>query len=235
MNKHSLLLVEDDDSVSRLVTFLLQNEGYDVITSPDAKDAKAKLDDGSRPDLVILDLRLPDEDGVDLGRGLRARPGFERVPILALTARDQTVDRYEAFNAGFSGYLTKPFDPLELVYNIRALLHLATPGPEEAGAEIGPAGFRLAPAKFTVTTETGEITLTRLETAVLRYLMLRPREVYSAEHLAESVLGSSERQGGRTVDAIHAHIRNLRSKLEADPKEPTWIKTMGRRGYFFAG
>ncbi len=229
-----IMIVEDDAAIRRLVSFLLQNEGFEVTASEDARAARAALDAGKPPDLMILDLMLPDQDGVALGRELRQRHGFERVPILALTARDQTVDKYEAYKAGFDGYLTKPFDPLELVYSIRAFLRLVNQADDPSAPELGPEAFRLAPAKFTVVAEGRELTLTRLETAVLHFLMRHPREVYSAEQLADAVLQSSHGQA-RTVDAVHAHIRNLRTKLELDPKNPTWIKTMGRRGYYFAG
>ncbi len=229
----NIMVVEDDPAIRRLVKFLLEQEGFAVGAHEDASAARAALST-ERPDLVVLDLMLPDVDGVDLGRELRGRPGFSRVPVIALTARGQTVDKYEAYKAGFDGYFTKPFDPLELILSIRAFLRLAGQ-PDEAGApELGPEAFRLAPAKFTVNTEHGEFTLTRLETAVLHFLMRHPREVYSAEQLADAVLQSAHGQA-RTVDAVHAHIRNLRTKLELDPKDPAWIKTMGRRGYYFAG
>ena len=141
--------------------------------------------------------------------------------------------RASACTVNFAGARRKPFDPLELVYSIRAFLRLASQADDASAPEIGPDAFRLAPAKFTVQAEAREVTLTRLETAVLHYLMKHPREVFSAEELAETVLQGAHGHA-RTVDAIHAHIRNLRTKLESDPKEPTWIKTMGRRGYFFA-
>lgn len=177
---------------------------------------------------------LPDQDGIDFGRELRSREDFERVPIVALTARDQSVDKYEAYRAGFDGYLTKPFDPIELVFSIRAFLRLASPAEEGPAPDIGPESFRLSPAKFIVSTEGGAITLTRLETAVLHYLMKHPRDVFSADELADAVLQDAHGRT-RTVDAVHAHIRNLRIKVETDTKNPAWIKTMGRRGYFFAG
>ena len=233
MATQQILLVEDDPAIRRLVSFLLENEGFGVAAHEDAKAAREALGD-EQPDLVLLDLMLPDEDGVDFGKELRGRSGYERVPILALSARDQTIDKYEAYRAGFDGYVTKPFDPLELVYSVRAFLRLASPPDEGSAPELGPDAFRLAPAKFTVVTPEGEQTLTRLETAVLHHLMKHPREVFSAEQLAETVLLSAHGHT-RTVDAVHAHIRNLRTKLEKDPKDPVWVKTMGRRGYFFAG
>lgn len=227
------MLVEDDSAIRRLVTFLLKNEGFAVAAHEDAAGAREALGE-ERPDLVLLDLMLPDEDGVALGKFLRERPGYERVPIVALTARDQPVDKYEAYRAGFDGYFTKPFDPLELIYSVRAFLRLANPVEEDSAPELGPERFRLAPAKFTVSTERGEFTITRLETAMLHYLMLHPREVFSAGQLADTVLLGAHGQT-RSVDAVHAHIRNLRLKLEANPRVPAWIMTMGRRGYYFAG
>lgn len=228
-----VMVVEDDPAVRRLVTFLFENEGFDVVAHEDARSARGALDD-EPPDLVLVNLGVSDNDGIDFGRELRTRAGYERVPIVALTDRDQTVDKYEAYRAGFDGYFTKPFDPIELVFSVRAYLRLSRPVDESSAPELGPEGFRLAPAKFTVSTERGDFTITRLETAVLHYLMKHPREVFSAEQLSELVLQGANRRT-RTVDAVHAHVRNLRTKLEADPKSPVWVKTMGRRGYFFAG
>ena len=234
MSKPNILLVEDDPSMRRLVAFILQNEGFEVQDHPDARGARAALE-GDIPDLVILDLGLPDTDGIELAAELRQRADLEKVPVLALTARDQSVDKYEAYKAGFNGYFTKPFDPLELVLSIKAFLRLTEPEAEPGTpAELGPDEFRLYPSKFVLMVEGREVSLTRLETAVLAYLMRRPREVFSADELTEAVLESGNKKG-RTTDAIHAHIRHLRAKVEADPSEPRWVMTLGRRGYYFAG
>lgn len=229
---HHIAIIEDDPAIRRLVTFLLSNEGFETSAFEDVGQAREAWRKGY-PDLLVLDLMLPDEDGLAFCRSLRELPESGRLPVLALTARDQTVDKYEAFKAGFDGYLVKPFDPLELVYTIRAFLRL-TGGGQEARDSLGPPNFQLIPARFTVRLQDEEVTLTRLETALLTHLMQHPREVFSAEALAETVLMAVKGQL-RTVDAVHAHIRNLRTKLEADPKNPAWIKTMGRRGYFFEG
>jgi DNA-binding response OmpR family regulator len=228
---HHIAIIEDDPAIRRLVTFLLTNEGFETAAYENVQQAREAWRSGY-PDLLVLDLMLPDEDGLSLCRSLREAPEAGHLPVLALTARDQTVDKYEAYNAGFDGYLVKPFDPLELVYTIRAFLRLANQREDEPRGELGPATFRLSPARFTVTVNGEDVTLTRLETALLAHLVQRPREVFSAEALAETVLFAHKGQV-RTVDAVHAHIRNLRSKLEPDPKHPVWIKTMGRRGYYF--
>ncbi|MEB3329342.1 MAG: response regulator transcription factor [Candidatus Sericytochromatia bacterium] len=229
---HHIAIIEDDPAIRRLVTFLLVHEGFEVTAHETVQHARDAWQVGGYPELLILDLMLPDEDGLSLCRSLREAPEAAHLPILALTARDQTVDKYEAYNAGFDGYLVKPFDPLELIYKIRAFLRLTSREGEGVPTELGPASFRLAPARFTVVVNGTDITLTRLETALLTHLMQHPGEVFSAEALAETVLFAHKGQV-RTVDAVHAHIRNLRGKLEPDPKQPTRIRTMGRRGYYF--
>lgn len=231
MSNH-ILVVEDDNAIRRLLTFLLQNEGFEVSAHSDAAQARASLS-GPKPGLVILDLMLPDLDGIAFAQELRQLQGFARIPIMALTARAQTIDKYEAFQAGFDSYLTKPFDPLELIFNIRALMRLASPLVEAGPSELGVAECLLTPAKYHLQVEGREVLLTRLETALLAYLMRHPGQVFSAEVLAERILAKGEDGEGRTVDAIHAHIRNLRAKVEADPKNPVWVKTLGRRGYYF--
>lgn len=225
-------VVEDDSAVRRLVTFLLTHEGFDLSLYENAAQARAGLET-QKPDLVIVDLVLPDEDGLSLCRWLRERPETQSLPILALTARDQTVDKYEAFKSGFDGYIVKPFDPLELVFTIRAFLRLASVAQvDELAHSVGPPHFRLFPARFLVSVAGQDITLTRMETAVLHHLVQYPRQVFPAERLCTEVLEAVRGQE-RSVDAVHAHIRNLRAKIEADPKHPLWIRTMGRRGYYF--
>jgi DNA-binding response OmpR family regulator len=224
-----ITLVEDDEVVRRLVTFLLTNEGFELALYDGGAQARAGIA-SHRPDLVILDLVLPDDDGLNLCRWLRERPDTQSVPILALTARDQTVDKYEAYKAGFDGYIVKPFDQLELVFTIRAFLRLASGAQaDDSGRPMGPPHFRLYPARFLVSVAGQDITLTRMETAMLEHLMKTPRKVFPAERLCTEVLETLRGQE-RSVDAVHAHIRNLRAKIEADPKNPVWIKTMGRRG-----
>lgn len=229
-----IMVVEDDATTRRLIEFLLENDGFKVFGYENGQEA---LDHAGevKPDLVVMDLMMPEMDGFELGRELRARKEFNKVPILVLTARDAKVDKYEAYKVGADGFMTKPFDSLELLYSIRAFLRLTSQqeakriggGPVEMGA------VRLEPSKFQVTVNGDEIQLTRMETAILHFLMEHPGQVFSADELSTRVLESMQ-GSGRSVDAVHAHIRNLRAKIEADPKDPKIIVTMGRKGYFFA-
>lgn len=232
---HRIMVVEDDASTRRLIEFLLENDGFKVFGFENGESALAQADD-VKPDLVVMDLMMPDMDGFQLGKELRARKEFNKVPILVLTARGETVDKYEAYKVGVDGYMTKPFDSLELLYSIRAFLRLTQQ--QEAkriggGNPIEVGAVRLEPSKFQVTVNGEDIQLTRMETAILHFLMEHPGQVFSADELSTRVLESLQ-GSGRSVDAVHAHIRNLRAKIEADAKEPRILVTMGRKGYYFS-
>lgn len=225
-----IVIVEDDVNTRRLLEFILDNEGYKPFAFEDAQAALDAVEE-IRPDLAIVDLMMPDMDGVELSRKLRAQARYDKMPILVVTARDHAVDRYEAFAVGVDDYITKPFDTIELTCRVRAFLRLVgsrTPAEPMTPIEVG--GLKLDPARFTVTVRGQDIVLTRLETAILHYLMKHAGQVYSAEQLSSSILA----EGGRSVDAAHAHIRNLRNKIELNPKEPKIVVTMGRKGYYFA-
>ncbi|MDB5099383.1 MAG: OmpR [Cyanobacteria bacterium RYN_339] len=230
-----IMVVEDDPTTRRLIEFLLENDGFKVFGFENGQDALQQAAE-VRPDLVVMDLMMPDMDGFELGKELRARKEFNKVPILVLTARDTKVDKYEAFKVGADGFMSKPFDSLELLYSIRAFLRL-TQQPEAkrigGGNPVENGGIRLEPTKFNVTVYGQDIQLTRMETAILHYLMEHPGQVFSAEELSVRVLESMQ-GSGRSVDAVHAHIRNLRAKIEKDAKDPKILVTMGRKGYYFA-
>jgi DNA-binding response OmpR family regulator len=227
---HKIIVVDDEPDTRRLLEFILRDGGFEPFGFEDGQSALSAVDD-IRPDLAIIDLVMPNMDGIDLVRRLRARTALESVPLLMLTARDHAIDRYEAFAVGVNDYITKPFDPIELIYRVRAFLRRASAGTHattEAQCPIMLGDIKLDPARFMVTVRGQEVALTRLETAVLHFLMSRPGQVFSAAQLSAGLL-----EGGRTVDAAHAHVRHLRVKLELDPSEPRIIVTMGRKGYFY--
>src|ERR1035437_6424399 len=177
-----IMVVEDDTTTRRLIEFLLENDGFKVYGFDNGQKALDQVAE-VKPDLVVLDLMMPEMDGFQLGRELRARKEFNKVPILVLTAKDAKVDKYEAFKIGADGFMTKPFDSLELLYSIRAFLRLTThqeTGKRVSGNPVELAGVRLEPAKFQVTLRGEEIQLTRMETAILHYLMEHPGQVFSA-------------------------------------------------------
>ena len=228
-----ILVVEDDPTVRRLVEFVLDQEGFEVLSFEGGQDAIDALDTMS-PDLAIVDLMMPDVDGIEVTRQIRARSQFNKMPILVVTAKTHTVDRYEAFSAGADDYIVKPFDPMELTFRVRSYLRL-TAG--DGGAAIGPLDLgrvRLEPARYTAYIDDREVQLTKLETAVMHYLMSHRDEVISAEQIAQRVLGQGSGAAARSVDAAQAHIRHLRQKIEEDPANPTLIVTVGRKGYRFA-
>jgi DNA-binding response OmpR family regulator len=226
-----IMVVEDDPTVRRLVEFVLDQEGFEVVSFEAGQDAIDALD-ALAPDLAIVDLMMPDIDGIEVTRQIRARSQFNRMPILVVTAKTHTVDRYEAFSAGADDFIVKPFDPMELTFRVRSYLRLTSVG---EGQSIGPLDcgrVRLEPARYTVYVDEREIQLTKLETAVLHYLMSHHDEVISAEQIAQRVLGQGA-TSARSVDAAQAHIRHIRQKVELDPSQPTLIITVGRKGYRF--
>jgi DNA-binding response OmpR family regulator len=229
----TIMLIEDDEAVRRLVELVLKQEGYTVSSFANAEEALEAVE-SERPNLFLIDLMLPDMTGLELAKRFRARKDLDKVPIIVLTAKDQMVDRYESFAVGADDFMTKPFDPMELLMRIRSYLRLASPQSKIAPVQdIELHGLKLEPAKYMATLDGREIHLTKLETAVLHHLMSHPGHIFPADDLAGQVLAKEGSERGRTVDAAHAHIRNLRHKIESDASQPKLILTMGRRGYYF--
>lgn len=229
-----IAIVEDDPSTRRLIEFVLSKENFEVRAYANGKEALEALGEFS-PDAVVADLMMPEMDGIELTKQLRARAEFNKVPILILTAKDQVVNKYEAFSAGADDYINKPFDPLELIFRVRSYLRLTSGGAATAPERLEVGRVRLEPAMYLAVVDGQEVQLTKLETAVLEYLMQHKDEVISAEQLSTQVLGYMSGSGARSVDAAQAHVRNLRQKLEQDPTNPTILVTVGRKGYRFNG
>jgi two-component system phosphate regulon response regulator OmpR len=221
-----ILIVEDDPRLRDRLARFLAGEGFRVTTAADAADARAELR-SINPDLLVLDVMMPGETGLELTESLR-RERSGSVPILLLTARGAPEDRIAGFEAGADDYLGKPFEPRELVLRIRALLRRAPPPP----ASLVPlAALRIGVAEFDV--ERGElrdadgpIRLTGGESALLTALARKPNEVLSREEIAEA-LGMDD-AGERAIDV---QVVRLRRKIEADPREPRFLHTVRGRGY----
>jgi two-component system phosphate regulon response regulator OmpR len=226
-----ILVVEDDPRLRERLARYLTNEGFRVTAAGDAAEARTTLR-AINPDLMVLDVMMPGESGLDLTQSLREaalrQEGIPGLPILLLTARGAPEDRIAGFEAGADDYLGKPFEPRELVLRIRALLRRAPPpAPLE-----GPAGpVRIGAAEFDVERSelrdgTGPIRLTGGEAALLTALARKPNEVLSREEIAEA-LGMDD-SGERAIDV---QVVRLRRKIEADPREPRFLHTVRGRGY----
>jgi two-component system phosphate regulon response regulator OmpR len=221
-----ILVVEDDPRLRERLARYLTGEGFRVTASGDAAEARTQLR-AINPDLMVLDVMMPGESGLELTESLRHENG-PHLPILLLTARGAPEDRIAGFEAGADDYLGKPFEPRELVLRIRALLRRAPP-PLPMDAPTGPV--RIGDAEFDI--ERGElrdavgpIRLTGGEAALLTALARKCNEVLSREEIAEA-LGMDD-SGERAIDV---QVVRLRRKIEADPREPRFLHTVRGRGY----
>ena len=229
-SRGTILVIDDEDAVQRLVRFPLEREGYRVLGASSGEDG-LRLVEAERPDLVLLDLMLPGMDGIEVCRRLRVLSAT--LPIIMLTARDDELDKVLGLELGADDYITKPFSIREFRSRIRAVLRRATLVAEQreqsAGAIITD-GLAIDPAKRAVTVGDASVQLTYVEFEVLHTLALHPGRVYTRQSLLEAVWGDSAYREPRTIDV---HIRHLREKIEADPREPAYIFTVRGVGYRF--
>ncbi len=221
-----VLVVEDEIKIARLVRDYLRQAGFEVLEAADGT-AALTLARSEKPDMIVLDLGLPGMDGFDVTRALRATSS---VPIIMLTARSEETDRIVGLELGADDYVTKPFSPKELVARIRAVLRRAdaTVG---GGEMIRVGSVEIDIPKRRVTLEGREIELTATEFDLLLVLARQPGRIYTRAQLLDAVHGVSFESYERSVDA---HIKNLRRKLEADPKRPELVVTVYGVGYKFS-
>jgi two-component system phosphate regulon response regulator OmpR len=226
LNAH-VLVVDDDERLRRLLVRYLTDHGFRVTAAADAAEARACLR-SVRPDLMILDVTMPGETGLDFVDDLR-RGGDADLPVLLLTARGAPEDRIAGFEAGADDYLGKPFDPYELVLRARALLRRVGSVLVAAPLDIGPV--RLGEAEFDpgrgeLRNAGGPIRLTGGEVALLTALARKPNEILSREEIAEAL--GMEEPGERAIDV---QVTRLRRKIERDSREPRFLHTVRGRGY----
>ncbi len=222
----TVLVVEDEMKIARLVRDYLHQAGFAVIEASDGSTALS-LARAERPDMIVLDLGLPGMDGLDVTRQLRASSS---VPIIMLTARSEETDRIVGLELGADDYVTKPFSPKELVARIRAVLRRADA--TLGGGEIvraGPVEIDIPKRRVTVADE--QIDLTGSEFDLLLVLARQPGRIYTRAQLLDAVHGVSFESYERSVDA---HIKNIRRKIEPDPKRPSLVLTVYGVGYKFS-
>ncbi len=224
----TILLVDDEESLQKLLTFPLARDGFRVVPAHDGEEALDRFAQ-ERVDLVVLDVMLPKLDGLEVCRRLRATSS---VPILMLTARDDELDKVLGLELGADDYMTKPFSVREFRSRVRALLRRASAPRHEPGAEevIEADGLRIDPGRRRVDVRGGEVTLTYVEFEILRAMAERPGRVYTRQALLERLWGDSDYRDPRTIDV---HVRHLREKLEQDPRRPEYIFTVRGVGYRF--
>jgi two-component system, OmpR family, response regulator len=224
----TILLVDDEDSVQKLLSYPLERDGFRVLAAKDGEEALAKF--SSEPvDLVVLDLMLPKLDGLEVCKRLRAQ---STVPIIMLTARDDELDKVLGLELGADDYITKPFSIREFRSRVRALLRRASlPAQDRRESEtIEADGLVVDPSRRTVEVRGEAVQLTYVEFELLRTLAANPGRVFSRRQLLEALWGDSAYREPRTIDV---HVRHLREKLERDASEPEFILTVRGAGYRF--
>ncbi|MGN0715129.1 MAG: response regulator transcription factor [Anaerovoracaceae bacterium] len=217
-----ILIAEDDAAIRDLLKLYLESEGYQILSAENGRQA-LEIVQTQRPALAILDIMMPEINGLDLTRHLREQT---MMPILILSARDQDHDKILGLNIGADDYMTKPFNPLEVVARVKALLRRAG-----SAAEVVKAGdFCLDLSAHTLTRGETPIPLTPMEYKILSVMMRNPGRIYTKVQLYETVSGEYFESDENT---IMVHISRIREKLEDDPKRPVHIITVRGVGYKF--
>ena len=222
-----ILVVDDEELLVKGIRFNLQNEGYEIITGTNGLEA-VEAAKNEAPDLIILDVMMPEMDGLTACANIRS---FSQVPIILLTAKTTDLDKLIGFDTGADDYLTKPFNILELKARVRALLRRAGSRQAEKQSNILEIGTISLNLDSRNAYRSGQLAdLTAKEFDVIEFLMKNPNRVYSREMLLDTIWAYEYRSDIRTVDV---HIRRLREKLEENPAEPKHIMTKWGVGYYF--
>ncbi|MBL7201787.1 MAG: response regulator transcription factor [Anaerolineae bacterium] len=221
-----ILVVDDDKEIARLVRAYLEQAGYDVLVVHDGETALHAMR-REHPDLVVLDLMLPDRDGWEITRIVRETPSIAALPIIMLTARVEDTDKIVGLELGADDYVTKPFNPQVVVARVRAVLRRAA---DDTGQRqvLRVRELHLDLDRHELLLSDRPVELTSTEFEFLRALMQSPDHAFTRSELIERALGYEYEGLERTVDS---HIKNLRAKIEPDPKQPVYILTVYGVGY----
>lgn len=222
-----ILVVDDEPSIVTLLSFNLTKAGFDVISAGKGSEVLPLVRD-QHPDLIVLDLMLPEMDGMDVCKQLRQE--FINVPIIMLTARDDELDKVLGLELGADDYLTKPFSPRELVARVKAILRRTELGSRDQSDMLIAGDLRVFPDKFEATFKNEEMVLTPKEFELLVYLMRHKGRVLTREQLLNAVWNYDFAGDTRIVDV---HVSHLREKIEDVTRKPVYIKTVRGLGYKF--
>jgi DNA-binding response OmpR family regulator len=221
----TILIIEDEPELVKVIQTYLEKAGYRVVSALRG-DTGLTTYENTRPDLVILDLNLPGMDGLDVAREVRRK---KDTPIIMLTARVEETDRLIGLELGADDYITKPFSPREVVARVKAVLRRSS-ATEKVNKLIQSGGMVIDLESHLVQAQGVEVELTPTEFNILAILADHPGRVYSRLQLLEASQGTAYEGYERTIDA---HIKNLRGKIEQNPREPTLIETVFGVGYRF--
>jgi len=230
MTAEHILVVEDDAAVARGLVYALDSEGFRTTWVTKGQDA-LRVARSEHPHLLLLDVRLPDLNGFDVTRQLRA--SGSRVPVLILTARDEEPDRILGLELGADDYIVKPYSLREVISRVRAHLRrtYGELAPAQGSQRLHFVDLELDFGQLIVRISGQPVALTPIEFRILRLLATNPNRLFTRSKIIENVWGyGAEIENERTVDV---HIRHLRQKLEADPAQPRWIETVRGTGYRF--
>ncbi len=225
-----ILVVDDDKKIVRLIKSYLEQAGFTVLTAYDGETALHTIR-REKPDLALLDLMLPDRDGWDITRLVRSDPVLAQLPIIMLTARVEDTDKIIGLELGADDYITKPFNPREVVARVKSVLRRAGGGAAPSPVHrFGP--LELNSESHRVTLNSQPVDLTPTEFDLLSILIKNPGRVFSRAELVEQALGYTYTGPERSVDT---HIKNLRKKMESNPGKPQFIQTVHGIGYRLGG
>lgn len=224
--KKRILIIEDENKISDIVTLYLDREGFISSVASTGQEGLRLLKES--PDLVILDLMLPDIPGEDICKIIRER---SKVPIIMLTAKSSEEERIRGLGIGADDYVVKPFSPRELIARVKALLRRTMPSVKSV-LSFNNGLLVIDPERFEARVKNRLVELTETEFRILLTLSERPGVVFTREQLINLVQGYDFEGYDRTIDA---HIKNIRHKLEDDPRNPLFIKTVYGLGYKFTG
>jgi len=222
-----IAIVEDEAELASLIEYNLQRNGYQTLILRGSGDTLKSLEQ-YRPDLIVLDVMLPEIDGFEICREVRRSSVLARTPVVFLTARSDEVDRVLGLEIGGDDYMTKPFSPRELIARVKAHLRREDMDNEPETLETGP--FKLERTARRVFLDGRELDLTSTEFRLLEFFLTHPGRAYNREQLLEAVWGEQRYVTLRTVDV---HIRRLRERIEQQPDNPRYLTTVRGFGYRF--
>ena len=223
----SIFVLEDDPDISRLVRHHLENEGFSVHVYPGGASILADAE-RQRPALFLLDIMVPGKDGLEICRTIRQTAGLSPIPVIFLTAKSSEADRILGLELGADDYIAKPFSPRELVARVKAVLRRFERPLPPSPMTIGD--IEIDPSAMTVTVRGSTVPTTATEFRLLDYFARHKGRVFSRDHLLDSVWRDTAYVTPRSVDV---YVRRIREKIEPDPENPRYLKTVRGAGYRF--